>query len=98
MREDTAWHREGHEQKVGDGSGTRNGSLEIRGITSFPRSTSPLTTGEEQQYHAPYSDLPISLGEELQLSSDGGNTGGCAPGCQAELPPPTKLHYLSLPL
>lgn len=75
---------------VGEGTGTRNGSLEIQGTTSFPRSTSPLTTEEDQQYRVPYSRLPISLGEELQLRGEGGNTGGCAPGCQAELPPTNK--------
>lgn len=90
MRKDTAWHSDGHEQMVGEGVGTRNGSLGIQGITSFPRSTSPLTTEEEGQYRVPYFKLPISLGEELQLRGDGGNTGGCAPGCQAEPPPANK--------
>lgn len=76
------WWVRGQEQEMG--------VLEIQRITSFPRSTSPLTTEEDQQYRVPYSKLTISLGEELQLSREGGNTGGCAPGCQAELPPANK--------
>ena len=40
--------------------------------------------------------LCFPWGEKLQLRGDGGDTEGCAPECQAELPPPTKLHYLSL--
>ena len=51
--------------------------------------------------HAPGSLVAATLsaslvGEKLQLRGDGGDTEGCAPECQAELPPPTKLHYLSL--
>lgn len=48
------------------------------------------TTGEEWPYPVPYSKLPIPPVEELQLRSDGENTGGCALGCQAELPPANK--------
>lgn len=43
-------------------TGTRDGGLESQGITSFPRSMSPLITEEQQQYHVPYFKLPISLG------------------------------------
>lgn len=39
--------------------------------------------------------LSAALRTELQLRG-GGNAEGCAPGCQAELPLPTKLHYLGL--
>lgn len=38
--------------------------------------------------------LSAPLGAELQLRGDDGDAEGCALGCQAELPPPTKLHYL----
>lgn len=40
--------------------------------------------------------LSAPLKTELQLRGNGGDTEGCAPGCQAELPLPTKLHYLGL--
>ena len=58
-------------------------------------------TTERLSTHAPGSLVAATLsaslvGEKLQLRGDGGDTEGCAPECQAELPPPTKLHYLSL--
>lgn len=57
-----------------------------------PPSPGPVSLDNRggQQYHVPYSKFPMSLGEELQLSSGGGDTGGCAPGCQAGLPPANK--------
>ena len=42
--------------------------------------------------------LSAPLRTELQLRGDGEAAEGCVPGCQAELPLSTKLHYLDLAL
>lgn len=46
--------------------------------------------------HLPPTMLSAPLGAELQLRGGGGDAEGCAPGCQAARPQPTKLLYLSL--
>lgn len=46
--------------------------------------------------YLPPTVLSAPLRAELQLRGGGGDAEGCAPGCQAALPQPTKLHYLGL--